>query len=227
MGPGAIAGIQAGASLLGGVLGNRAQRKESQRNRNFQERMRNTQWQAAVADMEAAGINPALAYSQGPAASPGGSMASQSDVISPAVSSGLQARRMKADLDLIKSQVSKTEAETERAKNEADMAWARLAAYRVERTPSGKLRFLTDPGDLPLMSQEIRANIARTLATGQREGYTAATLKPMADLAGNLGQILPMLYLLSQGGGLLKGIGSLRQKPPPNITKNIKNFWRR
>ncbi len=107
-GPAAAAAISSGASLVGGIFGNIARRKESARNRKFQERMRNTQWQAAVADMEAAGINPALAYSQGPAASPGGSMAQQLDVVSPAVSTGLQAARLKEDLGLVKAQKQAT-----------------------------------------------------------------------------------------------------------------------
>lgn len=90
--------VAAGLSLLGGVLGNRSRSKEADKNRRFQERMRNTSWQAGVADMEKAGLNPALAYTQGGAASPSGSMASQDDVISGAVSSAMDAKRLKSQL---------------------------------------------------------------------------------------------------------------------------------
>lgn len=51
---------------------------EANENRAFQERMSSTAWQRAMADMEAGGINPMLAFMKGGAAAPAGSMASSS-----------------------------------------------------------------------------------------------------------------------------------------------------
>lgn len=50
--------------------------REAQLNRDFQERMSNTQYQRAFKDLESAGLNPYLAYSQGGAGTPSGSVAS-------------------------------------------------------------------------------------------------------------------------------------------------------
>jgi hypothetical protein len=100
----AAAGATALGSILSGAQQQRAQRSEAQRNRQFQERMRNTAWQAAVADMKAAGINPAVAYSKGPAAAPSGAMASQEGILGHGASSAMQAIRIKKELQLLDAQ---------------------------------------------------------------------------------------------------------------------------
>lgn len=82
---GALAG--GALSFLGGMQQNASNEKiagettafnaeQAGLNRDFQERMSNTAYQRARFDMEQAGFNPMLAYSQGGASSPGGSSAS-------------------------------------------------------------------------------------------------------------------------------------------------------
>ncbi len=120
-------------SYLGQRSANRFNRREAQKSRDFSERMRNTEWQAGVRDMEAAGLNPALAYQQGGASSPSGAVAAAADSeIGAGISSAQAQRRLEADLGAIRATTAKTVSEgqyvqaqtriAERAASVADIA---------------------------------------------------------------------------------------------------------
>lgn len=145
---GAISGnplISGGMSLIGGMMANNANQenfsasnaynaREAQLSRDWQERMSNTQYQRAVADMKAAGLNPMLAYSKGGAGTPSGATANAAsaqpikDVSTPAIQSAAQAlqmENMKMQNELIEAQTQKTRAETQ---TERDMRYKLLGA---------------------------------------------------------------------------------------------------
>lgn len=180
--------ISGAASVFGGSRANRAARMEAERNRSFQERMRNTAWQASVEDMRAAGLNPALAYSKGPAASPGGSMASQSDAVTPAVSSAQQAARLRKELQLISAQVDKTEAE----------AGTALANERIARWRSNFMLGIDLSRNRQPIMELTEAEIRKAQAEAEKSVFMGQTLKPLAALSERMGEWLPALGLISQ-----------------------------
>ena len=127
--------ISGGLSYLGGAQANQkswdiamatnqASAAEAERNRQFQENQRQSQYQVAVNDLMKAGLNPMLAYTQGGAGTTSGAQATMQsatvkDVLSPAVQSYQSARMMAADVALKQEQTTATTAQTEVARTQA------------------------------------------------------------------------------------------------------------
>jgi len=199
--------IAGGASLLGGVLANRGKSREAQKDRDFQhgeaqgqmrfqERMRNTEWQAGVRDMEAAGLNPALAYQQGGASAPGGaagsgSRADQQDVISPAVSSTMQYKRMQEDMKLVRANVSRVQAETQQIRGRPGRALGEWVDLLSRLTPQavgqgalkGAQTFAQAPHKMAAKMEEAIARLQARMRTGAKTGvgFQTPIIRPGAN----------------------------------------------
>lgn len=204
--------VPAIAGLFGGERRNRIDQREAQKSRDFQsaqagrqmafqERMRNTSWQAAVADMEAAGINPALAYSQGGAASPGGASGSgaQASGALDTISSAMQMTERRRGLDLLGEQIGKTTQEHRAAKATAD-----VAEKRAEYLTKG--RRMADGAGPPLLRELVMAEVdqARHGATNlaaqtQRNRNIAKLSEPMAEIMNKMAMPLLNMFIKPEG----------------------------
>lgn len=109
--------------------------EEAKKNRQFQERMSNTEIQRRKADLVAAGFNPIMAVgSLGGASSPSGSQASSSAQGSPpGFSNAVQLSQMNAaQIELLKAQADKARSEAQVARDQLPHS-AQTASLNVEK----------------------------------------------------------------------------------------------
>lgn len=129
----AIAGVASAAIGSSGQRSSNAQNVALSRDQmEFQERMSSTAYQRARDDMEKAGFNPMLAYSQGGASSPVGSMPQVQNVAAAGMNAAAstlgmlqavqQVQQSKAQAELLAAQTEKVRSETlEKDLHTADM----------------------------------------------------------------------------------------------------------
>lgn len=203
------------ATLASGLLGawgqdktNEANAEQARLNREFQERMRNTEYQARINDLRAAGLNPALAYDKGGASSPSGSMpAPMQNAVGAASTSAMQALQMinetlrtNAQVQQIKSQTAGQDLqnlmlntqkmlwgpkfEAEKNKAIADSETAKLLEEYNRRGLENLLRKLSGDADLAETNSALSSTQKKLLELQMNKGEV------FSDLWGGAGAIL-------------------------------------
>lgn len=136
----AIAG--AAASLIGSYFSNRSQAKSqeqtnqtnvnlNQENRDWMENLSNTSYQRGVKDMEAAGLNPMLAYSQGGASTPSSAAPTVAPV--PRLGQGVGEGIVRGTASAMQgAQLASTFQNIEQSKAQQDLLSAQAARTRSE-----------------------------------------------------------------------------------------------
>lgn len=129
--------IGAGATIASGLSSaygqhkaNKANRRDAQKQMDFQRDMANTQYTRSVDDLRRAGLNPLLAVPGG-AAVPSGASSRSENTLEKGVSSALQARRIQREFAAMDSQIASNETLALKQTQEVETAKALEDLYRA------------------------------------------------------------------------------------------------
>lgn len=182
-----FAGSALGAlsGFLGGESANKASLQSTREQMAFQEDMANTSYQRVVADLNAAGLSPMLAYSKGGAPTPTGSTYKAENVGAAAVegaAKGSQPSLTSAQVELARSQ---RDVNIQTARQVAEQA--RRTAYEVDVLLPTQLLY-----DSGVKASQINSNTASAAQNTALEKLTAQGKAPQTDtpLVRNIDQLL-------------------------------------
>lgn len=188
--------IGAGLNFFGGTqqnqsawdisqAANASSAEQAQRQMDFQERMRATQYQTAVDDMTKAGLNPMLAYSQGGSGTPAGAAgtvytAPVRNVMGEAVNAYMAATQNDADVAVKQAAAVNTSAQT--IKTEADTIRTAAEIGKIlEDTKVSTQTYKNMQEALNKLVVEIQQIKASTVQTGAQTRNIEANIAPSVD----------------------------------------------
>lgn len=205
-------GLQAGAHYLGVKKTNEANRDiareanaasaaMSKEQMAFQERMSNTAYQRSMQDMRQAGLNPMLAYQQGGASSPSGAMGSvttgapmmnEMEAIGGGITTALETRRLKKDINLADTQgdLNKAGVETNKTQQALNTANAKSAAQQEKALKA----------QMPAIIAKSKAD-AKTSKINEALAVEDAILNRVNSATSSIGNLSPLKGMFGGNSG--------------------------
>lgn len=194
------AAIAAGGALLGGAMSNSSNAKESQTDREFQRENAQHAHQWEVNDLRSAGLNPILSATggSGAKASGGASIPAQTDIVSPAVTSALAARRQETELDVMKANEANLQKDSDKKDSEIALnketertqlynqlnldSQSRLAAHQAAREASQTSINLEAEKTERERQHLLKAQAQQARATATLTSHSARSAEVEADM---------------------------------------------